>query len=95
MKKQSIRERKRTQAVTTFVECRGSVGDAVESSARAGSFAKELEDATGPFAKELEVTDGPFVKGVVAPACKEDEACAFVLPPAPGESDDDLWLDGW
>ena len=42
-----------------------------------------MEAAARPFLKELEVAAGPFVKGVVAPACKEDGACAFVLPAAP------------
>ena len=54
----------------------------MESSARAGPFAKEFEDADGPFVKELEVAAGPLAKGVLAPAYEEDEECAFVLPPA-------------
>ena len=89
------------------VGCRGASGDAVASSARAGLFTKEFEAAAGPFAKELEVAAGPLAKGVLAPAYEEDEACAFVLPPArrtgrvrsscrrPEVSDDDLWLGGW
>ena len=65
----------------TLVGCRGAAGDAVESSARAGPFAKEFEAAAGPFTKELEVAAGPFAKEVVALVCREDGACAFVLPP--------------
>ena len=67
---------------STFMGCRGAAGDAVESSARAGPFAKEFEAAAGPFAKELEVAAGPLAKGVVAPAYEEDKACVFVLSPA-------------
>ena len=54
----------------------------MESSARAGPFAKALEAAAGPFAKELEVAAGPLAKVVLAHVYEEDEACAFVLPPA-------------
>ena len=54
----------------------------MESSARAGLSAKELEAAAGPFAKELEVAASPFTKGVVAAAYEEDGVCVFVMTPA-------------
>ena len=62
----------------------------MESSARAGPFAKELEAAARPFAKDLEVTAGSDAKGGVTPAYKEDFAWAFVLPAESGVSDDAL-----
>ena len=104
---QSIGERERTRAAARSWDVVERRATPVESSARAGPFAKEFEDADGPFVKELEVTAGPLAKGVLAPAYEEDEACASILPPArrtgrvrsscrrPEVSDDDLWLGGW
>ena len=78
---QSSGEKERTRAAATFMSCRGTTGDAVESFTRAGMFSKELEPAARPFTKDLEVAAGPFTKGAVAPVCKEDGTCAFVLSP--------------
>ena len=71
-----------TRATATLMGCRGATGNALDSSVRAGSFVKEFEAAAGPFAKVLEVVAGPLSMGVLAPVYEEDEACAFVLPPA-------------
>ena len=42
----------------------------------------------GPFVEDLKVAAGPFAKWVVAPAYEKDGTCTFVLPTAPGVSDD-------